>query len=188
MFLTGEEQVRLSQDGGERIVDLVRDARRQLAHRGQLLGPDELRLGELQLLELSTRFRVEARVVQGDPDLVGRRFHEGDLGLVERLPVPAAERQRAQDAPAAVDRHADEGADPVAPHDGLRRRQEVRGLHDVGVIERLPVAATRAIRPISPISSTWLSSRIRGDRPRSPMRCIVLPSATGDGGSRSRGR
>src|SRR5262249_183960 len=82
----------------------------------------------LELVELAERLGVEARVVEGQPDLVGGGLQERQLGLVERLERLAAERQGAQDVAAAVDRHAYEAEDRLAPAGGPGARRGVRVL------------------------------------------------------------
>ena len=130
-----QQQMRLPEDRRQRIVDFVRHARGKLADGRQLLGVDELRLGTLVLVEQAQRLgveslhlRVELRVVERDADLVGGRLEQGQLVLVELVGGLAPERERAEDPPAAVDRHADEAADVVAPDGGPGRREHVRVL------------------------------------------------------------
>ena len=137
-FRTLQQQVGLAEDRRQRIVDLVGDPGGQLADGGELLGVDQLGLRAAQLLEAVHRLRVEARVVERDTDLVGGRLHQRHLALAERLAGLAAERQRAQDAAAAVDRHAHESLDVVLAHRVLGRRQQVRRLGDVAERRGLP--------------------------------------------------
>jgi hypothetical protein len=61
-------------DDGQRVVDLVGHARRQLADGRQLRRLYELRLRALELVELRAELAVEARVAQRDGRLAGQRL------------------------------------------------------------------------------------------------------------------
>ena len=125
MVLGLQQQVHLAQDDHERVVDLVRDAARQLADRGQPLGPHHVGVRAAQVLELQARLGVQARVVEGQADLVGARLEQRDLLVAEAILGLPAERERAQDAVARADRHAQEAADAVGGHRGPRGGQEI---------------------------------------------------------------
>src|SRR3989441_4233669 len=120
-----EQELRLAEDRREGVVDLMRDPRGELAHGGQLLGVDELCVGAPELLELAAHLGVEAGVVEREPDLVGGRLEERDLAPLEAVEDLAAERERAEDPAAAVDRHADETPDALAPDRGPGGREQV---------------------------------------------------------------
>ena len=64
------EELRPAHDHRERIVELVRDTRQKLAHRGDLLRLEELGLGPAQVLELSLEAPVELGVLDGDGSVV----------------------------------------------------------------------------------------------------------------------
>ncbi len=125
MILELQQQVHLAQDDHERVVDLVRDPARELADRGQPLGPHHVGVGAAQLLELQARLGVEARVVQRQPDLVGARLEQRDLLVAEAVLGLPAEREGAQDAVPRPDRHAEKPANAVGAHRGPRRGQQV---------------------------------------------------------------
>src|SRR5438876_11259519 len=78
-----------------------------------------------KLLELAARLGGEAGVVEREPDLVGGRLEERDLAPLEAVEDLAAERERAQDPASAVDRHADEAPDALAPDRGPGGREQV---------------------------------------------------------------
>src|SRR5262249_59377622 len=116
-----QREMRLAEDGRQRIVDLVGHARGQLADRRELFGANELGLGELQLLELPLALRIELGVVERNADLVSGRLEQRHLELVEVILGLAAERKRAEDAATAADRYADEAADVIGLHGALGR-------------------------------------------------------------------
>src|SRR5206468_11896583 len=93
----------LAEDRRQTVARLVRETRRQLGDRRELVTLDELGLGRLEILELVPCRRVELRVLQRQPDLVGGGLDERDLRLAERFPRAAPERQRAKDSSPAVD-------------------------------------------------------------------------------------
>src|SRR5437870_255699 len=143
-----EQELRLSEDCRQAVARLVRETRRQLADRRELLALDQLSLGRLEILELTPGRRVELRVLKRQTDLVRAGFDERALGFRERLARPAAERQGAEDLPAAVDRHAHEGVDAFLRDGRPRRRQEVGGLADVRPVERLAGGRHAADEPL----------------------------------------
>src|SRR5438876_10674741 len=77
-----------------------------------------------KLLELAARLGGEAGVVEREPDLVGGRLEERDLAPLEAVEDLAADRERADDPAADVDRHADETPDALAPDRGSGRREQ----------------------------------------------------------------
>jgi hypothetical protein len=169
-----EQEVHLAQDDHERVVDLVRDTARQLADRGQPLGPHHVGVGAPQLLELQARLGVQARVVEGQPDLVGARLEQRDLLVAEAvLGLPAERGARIGDAPgsgtqrnprmpsALTAARAAGGRSLARPASSTRRTR--------------PEAATRPMRPW-PIGSISLTSRRRSEEPRSPRSRSILPS------------
>src|SRR4029453_5107402 len=127
VILRLQEQVYLAQDDHQGIVDLVRDAARQLPHRGQPLRANHVGVRATQLLELQPGFRVEPRVVEGQSDLVGGGFEQRDLLAGESLLGLPAEREGAQDPVAGADRYAQEAADAVRGDRGAGGGQEIRG-------------------------------------------------------------
>src|SRR5262245_8752078 len=132
-----EQELGLTEDGRQAVARLVREACGQLADRRELLALDQLRLGRLEVLELAPRRRVELGVLQGQADLVRARFDERDLTLGERLARPAAERERAEDAPAAADRHAHESVNAFLRDGSSGGRQEIGRLADVRPVQGL---------------------------------------------------
>ena len=82
-----QQQVHLAEDDHQRVVDLVRDAARQLADRGQPLGAHHVGVRAAQVLELPAGLGVETRVVEGQADLVGDALEQGDLLVGERSSV-----------------------------------------------------------------------------------------------------
>ena len=157
-----EQQVHLPEDDHERVVDLVGDAARQFADRGEPLGAHHLRLRPAQAPRAAARVsEYSARIVEGKADLVGHALEQRDLLVGEAAARLASQRERAEDAVARADRHADEAPDAVGGHGGARRVQEVAGPGDVVHAARWPDWATRPISP-SPTGRTRLTSRRRG--------------------------
>ena len=122
-------QRRVIVDEIERVLDLVRDARRELAEGGQLLRLDEavLRLAQIverrgELLRSGLNFVEEPSVLDCDHGLVGESAHHLDLALRERDRIGPGERENAEDLahakrtpqsldpPFAQQRHRQQGA------------------------------------------------------------------------------
>ena len=131
-----QQQLGLAQRGRQEISKLVDEARRELAHRGELLALDELDLRRPQVFELSPGGRIELRVFEGEADLVGHGLDQLDLRLREWLRGPATQRQGAEDPSTAPDRHACEPVDPFLPDHGAGGRQQVGRLARVSQRDR----------------------------------------------------
>src|SRR5439155_1706131 len=87
-------------------------------------------LGLLELVELAPGFRVEPGVVERQADLVRGGLQERDLDIREGLGRPPGKRQDDQDASTALQRDADEAADPLPLDDrplGGRDRRRLAG-------------------------------------------------------------
>jgi len=76
-----QRQLGETQDRRQPISNLVREPRRQLPGRRELLAFDELGLGHLEALEVAPGVRMELRIGEGEADLIRARFDERDLGL-----------------------------------------------------------------------------------------------------------
>src|SRR6185295_15707723 len=115
----------------EGILDLVRDARGQLAERSKLLGLYQAVLGRLQLLKRSRELPgasldafEQADVLDGDRSLVGKSRHEIDLPVGEWLHLRAGERQDAERLALAQHGNAEDraiSAEPLGFGEGIFR-------------------------------------------------------------------
>src|SRR3989442_6822158 len=110
---------------------------------------DELGLGAPELLELAPGLRVQAGVVERDADLVGGGLDERDLPVVEALRRLPPERQRAEDAPAAPNRHAPEALNLIPATGGRCGREEVGPAGHVFQPQRLAGGGDAADQPFA---------------------------------------
>ncbi len=92
----------------------MRDARRELAERGELLGLDQAILRGAQFLDrlgelLGARLRLleEPHILDGDHGLVGEGLQKLDLAFVERPHLLARHDEDADRHPFAQERHAE---------------------------------------------------------------------------------
>ncbi len=125
------EQLRVADDAGEWVVQLVRHTGHELPDRGKLLGLEQLRLRRFQLLNGRHQLRVRRRqFVAHPPQLPGRlnllrhvirNLHHG--GIV-----------------GATHRECRDGKDPAARQSDLRRRRRI-------AVERLADGAGRTPAP-----------------------------------------
>ena len=121
----------------QRVLDLVSDARGELAERGELLGLDQPILRPAQIVErggefLRARLHLveQTHVLDRDHGLVGESLHDLDLAIGEIARLLAREHQRALDAGFSQQWHAHEGAPGMAER--LYRHGEFRILETVG--------------------------------------------------------
>ncbi len=119
------EEVELRHDDGQRVVDLVGHAGGQTIDGGKALSLDHFGLGPAEVVELAVDLAVEARIIEGEADLVGHALEQGHFLVGEPVLGLAAEREGAQDAVARPDGNADEAADAVRAHGRPRRGQEI---------------------------------------------------------------
>ncbi len=98
-----EQELRLAEDDGEDVVELVRDAPRHAAERARLLGLDEAILGGLDGVQRLTHVAVQALVLDGKRrqrrqhldglDLVGGKLARPRIGEVEQPHRPLVDAQ-----------------------------------------------------------------------------------------------
>ena len=173
-----QQEMRLAEDRRQRIVDLVRDARGELADRFHLLGVDQLRVRALELVELAKRLGVEPRVVERQADLIRRGLDQGQLGLVE------ADRRSSGRARACPGSGPDCGSARTGILGSARggRAALALGKHvRVLVVAVETDGLTGDARPgrsaPRPSGRARFTSRRRADMPRSPRSSSVLPSS-----------
>ena len=94
----GLQQLAVTKDRGERIVQLMRDPGDQLAHRRHLLALQELLLGTSQRVVSFARFFEQQRFVDGGGDLVADGRMQIQLGGGERSRIAVAHDQHPHDA------------------------------------------------------------------------------------------
>ena len=144
--VAGEHELAMADHDGQGVVELVRHARDELAHRGELGRLDELGLGLLERAEPGARLLVQAGVVERQRRLVREGLEQGDVGGGEDAPHLIAHREGADDLAPHAQRHAEHGArlaarrvvpQPVAEDErGVLR--EVRRPHRPALQHRAP--------------------------------------------------
>ena len=121
----------------QRVLDLVSDARGELAERGELLGLNQpiLRLAQIverggELARARLHLVEQPHVLDRDDGLVGEGLDDLNLAIGEMARLLAREHQRALDAAFSEQRHAQQGACGVTM--GIHRHDEIRVLETVG--------------------------------------------------------
>ncbi len=131
-----QQQLHPAQDDREEVVEVVRHAGGELAHRAQRLAADELGLGRLEVVDHplqlgrgGLRLLQQAGVVDRVADVGHERVQELQIGRAKR-----GQPQRVRHGAVAPLRHVDNADDPIAHPD---RHADER-----------PVAVLRIVRPV----------------------------------------